>query len=216
MTIKEMRQQFGDTQEEFAERYGIPFRTIQNWESKTRTPPEYVKTLLERRVRLDLLNRRMAKLPEYDTRKRSLPRRSDFIGVRSWLKAVASVLGKNVVFALDEALMCEGRFLGRDDEFLLWVYGDDSLMSYNGVVVIGNHVNPCDIEETDGLRHTVFHRTVNDAIANDDLLDMQGITEALSNYYFDNGESFAGLFVSSENQERFESLAKEAANYYSY
>ena len=49
MTIYEMRTALGDTQSEFAERYNIPFRTIQNWEAGVRKPPEYVVALLESR-----------------------------------------------------------------------------------------------------------------------------------------------------------------------
>ena len=41
MNIREMRTQLGDTQSEFAARYNIPFRTIQNWEAEVRKPPEY-------------------------------------------------------------------------------------------------------------------------------------------------------------------------------
>lgn len=215
MTIREMRQHFGDTQQEFSHRYGIPFRTIQNWESGSRIPPEYVETLLEQRVRADLANRRTAKLPEYDAAKQNLPRRSDFIGAQSWLRAVAAVLGEDTIFALDEALMCEGSFLGRSDEFLIWVYGDDSLTRFNGVAVLGNRISPLDVTETAGLRHTAFHRTLDDAMANENLLDMQGITEALSSYYFTHHESFAGLALSPAHQERFKRLAEDAVNYYS-
>ena len=42
MTIREMRVELGDTQSEFADRYHIPFRTIQNWETGVRKPPEYI------------------------------------------------------------------------------------------------------------------------------------------------------------------------------
>ena len=44
---------------------------------------------------------------------------------------------------------------------------------------------------------------------------MQGITEALSRYYYSNGESFNGLFVEPRFQDRFERLADEAIDYYS-
>ena len=44
---------------------------------------------------------------------------------------------------------------------------------------------------------------------------MQGITEAISRYYYANGESFEGISVAPEYQERFEQLATEAINYYS-
>lgn len=40
------------------------------------------------------------------------------------------------------------------------------------------------------------------------------ITEALSKYYYANGESFSELFVAPEYQERFEQLANDAIYYY--
>ena len=46
MNIREMRTRLGDTQSQFAQRYQIPFRTIQNWEAGTRKPPEYMIKLL--------------------------------------------------------------------------------------------------------------------------------------------------------------------------
>ena len=42
MNIREMRAQLGDTQSEFSARYHIPFRTVQNWETGMRKPPDYV------------------------------------------------------------------------------------------------------------------------------------------------------------------------------
>ena len=36
MDIREMRTQLGDTQSEFSARYGIPFRTVPNWEAGVR------------------------------------------------------------------------------------------------------------------------------------------------------------------------------------
>ena len=50
MDIREMRRRLGNTQSEFAARYNIPFRTVQNWETGTRKPPEYIVSLLEHRV----------------------------------------------------------------------------------------------------------------------------------------------------------------------
>lgn len=62
--------------------------------------------------------------------------------------------------------------------------------------------------------YTDFNRTLSDALANESILDMQGITEAISKYYFSNGESFDGLSVVPEYQERFDRLAEEAIDYY--
>ncbi len=214
MDLREMRTQLGDTQSEFAARYNIPFRTVQNWETGLRKPPEYILKLLESRIREDLVNRKTAALPKYDPHKHNLPRRSDYVGAISWLKAVRDRIGENVVFALDEALMCQGSFGGRSDEYIVWVYGDDAAANYNGVVLLGNKVSQYCIEEKNGLRYTNFNRTLSDALANEAILDMQGITEAVSRYYYSNNESFSGLFVAPEFQERFERLANEAKDYY--
>lgn len=216
MTIIEMRRQLGATQSEFADRYGIPFRTIQNWEAGLRTPPEYVVSLLEYKVKNDLINRKTIELPKYDKRKLDLPKRSSYVGAIAWLKAVQERLGENVVFALDEALMCQGLFGGRNDEYIIWVYGDSSLNRFNGVVILGEHISPYDIIEEEEVKFTNLNRTINDAFANESILDMQGITEALSYYYYSNDESFDGLSSSPEYQDQFERLAKEAINYYTY
>ena len=124
MNIREMRAQLGDTQSEFSARYHIPFRTVQNWETGMRKPPEYVSDLLEQRIKEDLTNRKTLSLPKYDPQKKDLPSRSSYVGALSWLQAVRDCIGEPVVFALDNALMCQGNFGGRSDEYIVWVYGD--------------------------------------------------------------------------------------------
>ena len=152
MNIRDMRKQLGDTQSEFAERYNIPFRTVQNWETGMRKPPEYILELLKARIKEDLINKRASALPKYDSNKQDLPKRRDYVGATSWLKAVSESLGDEIVFALDEALMCSGSFGGRSDEFIIWIYGDDRLTRYNGVTVIGNYVSPINVREKNGLK----------------------------------------------------------------
>ena len=214
MNIREMRTLLGDTQSEFAARYNIPFRTVQNWESGVRTPPEYMVSLLEDRIRSDLTNRKTKVLPKYDPQKSNLPKRSDFVGATAWLRAIRDCIGEPAVFALDDALMCQGNFGGRSDEYLVWVYGDDSLSRFNGVVVLGNQISAHCVREKNGLRFTDFSRTITDALANEAILDMQGITEAISKYYYRNGESFDGISVAPEYQDQFDRLAMEAIAYY--
>lgn len=214
MNIREMRTQLGVTQSEFASRYNIPFRTIQNWETGLRTPPKYITDLLEKRVKDDLINRRTAVLPRYDPQKSDLPKRGKYIGAISWLKAVRECIGEDIVFALDEALMCQGSFGGHSDEYLVWVYGSDSVSRFNGVVVLGNKISPYQVKDRNGLKYTDFNRTLYDALDNEEILDMQGITEAVSRYYYSNGNSFDGIFVAPEHQEKFERLADDAMEYY--
>ena len=216
MTVREMRLQLGDTQSEFSARYNIPFRTIQNWETGKRNPPDYIIKLLETRVRIDATNKRTLKLPMYDVKKANLPSKSDYIGPMSWLRAIRDTIKEPFVFALDEALMCQGYFSGHNEEFIVWVYGADTLTQFNGVVVLGNSVSPFSIKENNGIQFTDFNRTLADALANESILDMQGITEALSKYYYSNGNSFDGLLPVPEYQEAFEALAKDAIEYYNY
>lgn len=75
----------------------------------------------------------------------------------------------------------------------MWVYGDDVVTDYNGVVVLGNWVSHYDVESKNGLLYTDFSRTISDAFANESILDMQGITEAVSRYYYANDKSLTAF-----------------------
>lgn len=54
MTSKEIREIMGISRAEFSRRYGIPIRTLEDWDSGTRKPPDWVTALLERVVREDM------------------------------------------------------------------------------------------------------------------------------------------------------------------
>ena len=215
MKIMEMRHLLGDSQADCSKRYGIPLETIQNWENGLCSPSQYVLDLLEEKVQRDCVNHRTFALSEYDPGRPDLPKRTECGCAMEWLTAVQKVLGNDIVFALDEALFCEGWFLGRYNEYQVWLYGSDSLMEYNGVIVLGNEIDPMCVKSVNGIRYTGFNRTLADSFANEDILDMQGITEGLSKYWFKHGENFEGIFVPPEYQERFKQLADDAINYYS-
>ena len=53
ITIKEARLQAGLTQRQFAERYDIPIRSLEDWESNRRKPPVYVVNLILRCLEID-------------------------------------------------------------------------------------------------------------------------------------------------------------------
>lgn len=50
MTIREARLSAGLTQQRMSEVFEIPKRTIENWETGTRTPPTYVEKLVIREL----------------------------------------------------------------------------------------------------------------------------------------------------------------------
>lgn len=51
MSIREIRKVTGLTQAEFAEKFHIPKRSIENWESGKRKCPEYVNYLLQQLIK---------------------------------------------------------------------------------------------------------------------------------------------------------------------
>lgn len=53
MTITEIRQLTSLNKTDFAKRYNIPYRTLQDWELGNRECPAYVTELLEKAVKLD-------------------------------------------------------------------------------------------------------------------------------------------------------------------
>jgi len=55
--IKKLRKELGMTQQGFAERYGIPKRTVENWESGKSAPVDWAMGLLQRVVREDIEER---------------------------------------------------------------------------------------------------------------------------------------------------------------
>lgn len=53
MNIKEIRTKTNLSAQKFGDKYGIPLRTIQDWERGERKPPEYVVDLLNRVVEME-------------------------------------------------------------------------------------------------------------------------------------------------------------------
>ena len=51
MTIKELRIACGMTQQAFSDYFGIPKRTIEDWEAGRRKPAEYIEKLIEYKLK---------------------------------------------------------------------------------------------------------------------------------------------------------------------
>ena len=49
---KELREKMGMNRREFSEYYGIPYRTVQDWEAEKRELPDYLLRLLKYQERL--------------------------------------------------------------------------------------------------------------------------------------------------------------------
>lgn len=53
MTVKELRAKTGLSQSRFADRFGIPIRSVQHWEQGRQDPPPYVVSMIERIIELE-------------------------------------------------------------------------------------------------------------------------------------------------------------------
>ncbi len=53
MNIKELRAITGLSQQKFGDKYGIPRRTLQNWELGLRKAPDYTVKMLEAQIKKD-------------------------------------------------------------------------------------------------------------------------------------------------------------------
>ena len=51
MQFKELRESSGMNIKQFAEYFGIPYRTVQNWEAGVNKCPDYLLSLLEYKLR---------------------------------------------------------------------------------------------------------------------------------------------------------------------
>ena len=53
MTFKDLRQQSGMTQKQFADYFGIPKRTVENWEAGVNQCPQYLLDLMEYKLEME-------------------------------------------------------------------------------------------------------------------------------------------------------------------
>lgn len=53
MDIKEFRKRTGLNQRAFADYFGVPLRSLQEWEQERKSPPEYVFAMMERIWKLE-------------------------------------------------------------------------------------------------------------------------------------------------------------------
>lgn len=53
MDVKSLRRSTGLSQSKFAAYFGIPVRTLQDWEQQKRTPREYIITMMKRIWKLE-------------------------------------------------------------------------------------------------------------------------------------------------------------------
>ena len=53
--VKELREKMGMNRREFSDYYGIPYRTVQDWEAEKRELPEYPLRLMKYRAEVEYI-----------------------------------------------------------------------------------------------------------------------------------------------------------------
>ena len=56
--VRELRDRLGMNRREFGDYYGIPYRTVQDWEAEKRELPEYLLRLMIYRAEMERLNKK--------------------------------------------------------------------------------------------------------------------------------------------------------------
>ena len=56
--VRELRDRLGMNRREFSDHYGIPYRTVQDWEAEKRELPEYLLRLMIYRAEMERLNKK--------------------------------------------------------------------------------------------------------------------------------------------------------------
>lgn len=65
MAIKELREASGMSRQQFVEYFGIPYRTVQDWELGNRKCPEYLFNLMRYKLEIEKHKADLIKLAEY-------------------------------------------------------------------------------------------------------------------------------------------------------
>ena len=91
-------------------------------------------------------------MSEWSSVKQQLPEDKPYIEPVEWLRSVQQERWGGIVFALDSALMCEGTYPGRTDEWGIWIHGNPKPEKYNGVCVTGKSVTDHEVENRSDYR----------------------------------------------------------------
>jgi hypothetical protein len=138
--------------------------------------------------------------------------RSGFTSTREWFRSV--LRGKDVVLSHTSVLECLGLFPGYVNENQIDVYATKSEPYENINWNLIDRLDALDTVTIAGLRCTSVNQTINDMLRDYDRVDEQSLAQALSDYYYSNGESFVGLRIAPMVADRFNLIKDWAVEFY--
>ena len=138
---------------------------------------------------------------------------SNYVSNRAWLRDVVG--GREVILCGVSALEFLDMFVGYMDENKVYVYAKEKCLSDNVDYKIVNNFDNIEYIIIGNVMCTSFNQTINDMLRSIDTTDEAALTEALSNYYYSNSESFDGIKIEPDNMLTFQTLKPLAIEYYS-
>lgn len=128
-----------------------------------------------------------------------------------WLRDVFK--NEDVILADVSALEVLGLFSGYVNEEKIYVYAKQKGLYDNVDYRIIDDFDSVEYVTKSGMKCTSINQTFNDMLRDTD--DMQALVEGLSNYYYENNETWNGLLIDEENLKKFNYLKNYAVDYYS-
>ena len=138
--------------------------------------------------------------------------RGEFITARAWHRAVVG--SKDMILRRTSALEHLQLFGGYINEKNIDVYAKRRGEYDNINYFLVDSFDGIDYVRFGDVLCTSVNQTFNDMFADFDNADEQSLIEGLGRYYYNNGGSFAGLYIKPENIELFNSRKNWAIEYY--
>lgn len=136
----------------------------------------------------------------------------EYISNRAWLRDIIN--GDELILCGVSALEYLQLFVGYVNEKNIDVYATKRGIYDNVNYHIVDTFDGIDFVRYGNLLCTSLNQTINDMLEDYNNTDELALTEALSNYYYSNGESFDSLRIKPENVNRFETIKNSAIEYY--
>ena len=136
----------------------------------------------------------------------------NYISHVTWLQAV--VQNKDLILRGVSALEFLELFNGYVNEKNIQVYAKAKGEFDNIDYKIVDSFDEIDYFNLNAVLCASINQTINDMLSDYDNIDELAFLEALSNYYFENDESFNNLKINPENEIIFNQIKNMAINYY--
>jgi hypothetical protein len=137
----------------------------------------------------------------------------DYNSTRAWLRD--TVTGDNLILRGVSALEYLQLFVGYINEKNIEVYAKEKGEFDNIDYQIIDSFDNVEFTKHGNLLCCTLNQTINDMLTDYENTDELALIQSLSNFYYENNESFKGLYIKPENIKIFENIKSSVINYYS-